>query len=471
MIARIIIINLSILLFCSCKKFVTVDLPIDRIAANTVFNSNATATAAQLNIYTQMGSGNFPYYLLLLTGSSSDEFFSYSKDIVLTGYYTNGASAINVRASDLWSPLYNYIYQANAVIEGLGSNNAVNANVSKQLVGEAEFVRAYFHFYLTNLYGDIPLVISTNYSTNATISRTSQSEVYKQIIKDLLDAEAKLSTHFVDASDTSITSERIRPTMWAAAALLARVYLYTNDNSNAYSQSNMVIANTNLFKLNSSLGQVFLSNNNEAIWQLQPISTGGFDTPEGYNLILTGNPSTGLNNCSTISQQLFKAFEANDARRTGWISSVSVGTNVYYYPYKYKIRTGSNSEYSTQLRLAEQYLIRAEAQANGAGGGIGGAISDLNVIRERASLPDYSGPSDRQSVVNAIMHERQVELFVEGGHRWLDLKRTGLANSVLGAPGNVSVSKGGAWNANSALYPIPQSERNNDPNLSQNQGY
>jgi len=466
-----IIIALFIFFSFGCKKFVTIAPPIDTIPADGVFKDNTTATAAQLSIYIQMGSGSFPYNLLLLTGYSGDELFSYSKDLVLAGYYTNKISPIDERASDLWSPSYSYIYQANAIIEGLKGNGVVNSNIARQLTGESEFVRAFFNFYLTGLYGDIPLVTSTKYSINATISRTPQADVYKQIINDLLDAETKLSPHFVDASDTTETTERTRPTSWAAAALLARVYLYTSNYNEAYAQANKVISNTELFNLNSSLGQVFTSNNSEAIWQLQPVAADVFDTQEGYNFILASTPGTGVNNCSTISQQLMTAFETDDARKTAWIDSVSVDANVYYYPAKYKIRTPDNSEYSTQLRLAEQYLIRAEAQANGAGSGISGAISDLNVIRNRAGLNSYSGTTDRASVLAAIIHERQVEFFVEDGLRWLDLKRTGLANSVLGSPGNVTMSKGGSWSAGSLLYPIPQTERNNDPNLSQNPGY
>jgi hypothetical protein len=94
--------------------------------------------------------------------------------------------------------------------------------------------------------------------------------------------------------------------------------------------------------------------------------------------------------------------------------------------------------------------------------------ADLNVIRTRAGLPNTVATTE-SGLLSAIVHERQVEFFTEWGHRWCDLKRTGLVDSVMSI---VTPLKGGAsWSSNGAIYPIPQTERNSDPNLSQNKGY
>jgi hypothetical protein len=85
--------------------------------------------------------------------------------------------------------------------------------------------------------------------------------------------------------------------------------------------------------------------------------------------------------------------------------------------------------------------------------------------------PTLTASSNIQQADSAILHERQVELFAEWGHRWFDLIRTGTVNSVMGSPGNVCAMKRGVWNANDTLYPIPQSEIKNDVNLTQNLGY
>jgi hypothetical protein len=150
-----------------------------------------------------------------------------------------------------------------------------------------------------------------------------------------------------------------------------------------------------------------------------------------------------------------------------------VGGIPYYYTFKYRIGstngTSTPVEYTTVLRLAEQYLIRAEARARQ--GNMTGGAADLNIIRNRAGLSNYSGAMDQTSLINAIMHERQIELFAEWGHRWFDLIRTGSVDTVLGSPGNVCQSKGGTWSSNSKLYPISQTELTNDPNLTQNPAY
>jgi hypothetical protein len=114
------------------------------------------------------------------------------------------------------------------------------------------------------------------------------------------------------------------------------------------------------------------------------------------------------------------------------------------------------------LRLGEQYLIRAEAEAHLNDNT--NAIKDLNIIRNRAGLANYAGATDQTSVLTAIMHERQVELFCEWGNRWFDLKRTGTIDAVLGAekPG---------WQPYIALYPVPLTEIQSNPFLIQNPGY
>jgi hypothetical protein len=187
----------------------------------------------------------------------------------------------------------------------------------------------------------------------------------------------------------------------------------------------------------------------------------GYNTNEGSLFILTSSPSA-----YAISNILLNSFEAGDLRRTNWIDSIILGTNTFYYPYKYKVKSGSDlTEYSMVFRLSEQYLIRAEARAQQ--NDIVGSQNDLNTIRIRAGLANTDA-TDEQSLLSGIQHERQVELFTEGGHRWLDLKRTNTLDSVMTV---VSLLKGTEWHTNQQLYPIPTSEIQKDPSLIQNTGY
>lgn len=460
-------ITIGLILFVGCKKFVEIDPPKNELTTATVFSNNGTANAALTVIYSQMVNGSaLTHGISLITGLCSDELTNFSTDPNNISFYTNGLNPLIKNVEDLWATSYNYIYQANAILEGLAISPGVTNNVKQQLIGEAKFIRAFWYFYLVNLYGDIPLITETTYTKNSATARTPKDEVYKQIIIDLRDAKQLLAANFVGVDGITVSTERVRANKWAAIALLARVYLYTNDNDKAETEATAVINNTTLFNLESSLDNVFLMNSTETILQLQPAPTTGFNTPEGANFILNGPPETGaISRNTTISPQLIKAFESNDNRRTNWIDSIVDNPETYRYPFKYKIASGPLTEYSMVLRLAEQYLIRAEARAQK--NNIAGSSADLNTIRIRAGLPNTTA-TDKSSLLLAVEHERQVELFTEWGHRWLDLKRTGRANTIMPV---VSSQKGGSWSSNDQLFPIPQLDRNNNPNLSQNAGY
>jgi hypothetical protein len=165
----------------------------------------------------------------------------------------------------------------------------------------------------------------------------------------------------------------------------------------------------------------------------------------------------------TITNFLLSAFENGDQRMNKWLGKNIVNDLAYYYPYKYKVNAYSPiTEFYIVLRLAEQYLIRAECRAQQ--DNIDGAKSDLNIIRSRAGLVNTTA-NNQDSMLLAISHERQVELFCEWGQRWCDLKRSGNANAILGD------RKAPNWQPTDSVYPIPAYEIQNNPFLVQNAGY
>jgi starch-binding outer membrane protein, SusD/RagB family len=457
--------------FIGCTKFVEIQPPTTQLVTANVFSDNSAATAAQTTIYSMMANNNESGNMAIFTGLQGDELTNYQAGLVQ--FYTNALSAPNGLGP--WNNAYYYIYQANAVIAGIQGNASLAPAVVQQLLGEAKFIRAFWYFYLTNHYGDVPLALTPDYNANAFLKRSARSDVYLQIISDLQDAEKKLNSNYVDASDTTITTtDRNRPTKWAALSLLARVNLYLGNNNVAESEADSVIGN-NLYSLCPDLNNVFLVNSPEAIWQIgipQPSATNTYDA---FNFILMSEPGPS-GSCCAISPQLLNSFETGDNRRINWIDSfqtTSVPVLTYYYPYKYKVYTSTvEIEDVMALRLAEQYLIRAEARTKQ--NNVTDAVVDLNAIRNRAGLANYNGSMAQDSVMRAILHERQVELFTEWGHRWFDLIRTGVADTLLGSPGNLTQIKSSGtntWSSNDALYPIPQSEITKDPNLTQNPGY
>ena len=459
-----------------CSKLVNVTPPITSINTNNVYNDDATASAVLTGLYTNMMNSNSLTSgglidLTFYAGLSADELTLLPGlgNATYTGYYTNALTNQNTSSSDFWNCIYPMIYVANSAIEGLNGSNSLTPAVKQQLLGEAEFMRAFCYFYLVNLYGDVPLVLTTNYVQNSDVERTPEVKVWQQIIADLQSAQNLLSPTYLDGTILNATSQRLRPTKWAACALLARVYLYNQQWANAESESDSVIANTSQFSL-GSLSEAFLASSTEAIWQLQPVVVGR-NTPDAQIFII---PSSGPSSQWPVylSSSLLNDFEQGDQRRLNWVDSVNIGGVTYYYSYKYKNDTLNSNvdEYEMVLRLGEQYLIRAEAEAEMGGSAINASIADLNLIRKRAGLGSTTA-STQSDVLVAIMHERRVELFAEWGNRWLDLKRTGTINAIMGTPGNACAVKGGNWNANWQLYPIQISQIQADPQLTQNAGY
>lgn len=458
-----------------CEKLVSVSSPYTTVTGADAFSSDATAAAVMTGLYTTISAAgqlsNGFVDITLLGGLSADEFtlWSGATNQAYVQYFTNALLSTAPITSSPWIAIYPYIFTCNSTIQGVTASTSLSAGVKQQLLGEATFMRAFCYFYLVNLYGDVPMPLGTSYNQNDTLSRTPKAQVFQQIIADLKTAESLLSPTYVNATLLAASTARVRPVKWAAAALLARVYLYTGQWDSAEIQASSVINNTSLFRL-AGLDTVFLKTSAEAIWQLQPVNT-GYNTEDARTFVVQ---STGPSNTNPVylSSSLLNSFETGDQRRIHWVGSVTAGGVTYRFPYKYKINTINTSttftstEYQTVLRLAEQYLVRAEARAQQ--NNISGAQQDLDTVRRRAGLP-ITAAGDKASLLTAILHERQVELFCEWAHRWLDLKRTGAVDTVMST---VTPAKlGGSWNLKDELFPIPVSELQRDPRLVQNPGY
>lgn len=465
---RIKRVGLLSLCFIGCRRAVEVPPPITQLVSTSVYSTNVGAAAAVSGIYITMANnapiGGGYYGISALAGLSADEFTLYpGADLLLNQYYTN--AILSTSYSPIWQNLYNYIYQANSAIEGVFLSNGVTPALKQQLLGEAKFIRAFCHFYLVSFYGNVPIVTSTDYRVNALISPSPPTQVYQQIIIDLKDAQAALSDNFL-APDGSITTERVRPNKGAATALLSRTYLYAGKYDSAVMESTAVINNHN-YTLLDNLDSVFLANNTEAIWQLE-LPNNTINTLDGSIFLLSNFGGPTASYPFILRDSLMNNFEAGDLRRLHWTDSMIVDAKTYYFPFKYKLfYTGQPpTEYPVLFRLAEQYLIRAEGNAQL--GNIAEAQADVDSIRARAGLANTTA-NDQPSLLAAIQKERRFEFFTEYGHRWLDLKRAGNVDAIM----NLITSKkgGGAWVTTDQLYPIPLSDIKADVNLTQNPGY
>ncbi|MDT0677026.1 RagB/SusD family nutrient uptake outer membrane protein [Autumnicola musiva] len=446
-------------LLASCESFLEVDVPDDKMVTETVFASDETAESAMQGIYYQLFnatfSGGTTSSISVLGGLSADLLQPVtSNNAFLVEFSENEIFTENTGVLAIWRSTYNIVYLANNLLEGIENSTGISEPVRDRLEGEALFIRAFCHFYLVNLYGDVPLVLSTDYDKNSLIPRTETSQVYEQIILDLERAREVLDEDYIN-------NERYYVNRYAATALLARVNLYQENWNQAEELSSEVIDASSLYSL-PSLNEVFLANSSEAIWQISPAGRGNIltSTNEGYTFI--GSSSTSIK----LNPEFVSTLDSSDLRSTSWIGHFSNENYEYDFVHKYKDRSSINNitEYATVLRLGEQYLIRAEARANL--GNISGAIDDISKIRERAgidSTSDIDPNLNLSEIMDLVMKERAKELFAEWGHRWLDLKRLENATEVLGETPT--------WQETDVLYPIPAEERSKNPNLGQNPGY
>lgn len=446
---------LALLSFAGCDQFLDVDVPNSQLTGNLVFEDRTTANAAMADIYSKLRDSGMltgqPIGTGISLGMYADELVYYgSSDENSSFLFNNTLLANTASVAQLWNESYHVIYCANAVIAGCMNSKALSAADKKQFIGEAIFVRALVHFYLTNVYGGVPYITATDYEVNRLATRMPTALVYDSIIADLNQAIAALPADYS-------TADRVRPNRSVANALMARVYLYKGDWAEASNAASAVLNNTD-YVWENDIDKTFLKDCTATIWQFAPKLEGN-NADEGATFIFESGPPPFVG----LSPELFHSFANNDLRKTHWITSVTEGMNTWYHANKYKQNgnTGTSVEYSIVFRLAEQYLIRAEARARQ--GELIGAKEDLNLVRHTAGLSDTDAVSAGE-IIAAVLQERRFELFTEYGHRYFDLKRNGAVDTVL------ALVKPG-WNSTDALWPIPEAELLANPNLTQNPSY
>lgn len=478
------------LLLTACNNLVSISDPTDRIPSAVAFSTDQLANAAMNGVYQSMlslngelvpgfSSGNTTLFgalsadeLVAVLGTSSPFYNINTNHLMLTG----SPSTLSSPTDNLWSSAYSVIYSANSVIEGIADSRSAQLRdaMRQSLTAEAKFLRAFCYFHLVNFFGDVPLILTTDYNTGISKGRTPREQVYTQIVRDLTDARDNLSADYPSGN-----AKRVRVNKWTAAALLARVYLFTGDYANAAAQSSAVINNAGLYGLEYNLDKIYLSTSREAIWQLdQQFSAAASNaTPDGQLLLpflkIRGTDSGAVN--YSVTSRLLDAFEPGDVRREKWIDSL---TNYYtgqsqYYAGKYntglfnQVRGAVPTEYAMVLRLAEQYLIRAEAAAHNAGGGAADALKDINIIRSRAGLPGLPANLTQDELLAAVAQEWRIEFLCEWGFRWFNLKRTGKAATEL-----AQIPLKQPWAGDyQLLYPVPPNDVRFAPTLKQNPGY
>ncbi|OQP58218.1 hypothetical protein A3860_07795 [Niastella vici] len=457
-------------LIMGCNKLLDAGTPDGKVVTSEVYKSDSLAQAAVIGIYFKMmeSFGPFNGYMSRYPGLSCDDLAA-GNTVVATDqpFLSNTLPSSNKEVRYIWANTYLYIYQCNDLIEGLTGKNSITPALHDQLLGEAYFLRAFSYFYLVNLYGEVPLVLSTDYTKSANMPRTAVTDVYNQIVDDLQNAQNLLKVAYVTTPE--FPNARVRVNRLAVRALQARIYLYLGQWANAAAAASEVIQ-SGVYQLETDLLQTFRYNSMETILQFMPVletyntAEGGWFVPINPN----GRPAL------TLSDSLLKYIEPGDKRKTNWVRTVTVSSKQYNSPFKYKLNTATpREEYNMVLRLAEQYCIRAEARAML--DQLPDAVNDLNTIRKRAGLPDLTNITTQTQAMAAVEQERRMELFAEWGHRWFDLKRWPARSATHPNDKRIdeimSAYRPTYWKTTAAFWPIPSDEITRNPALVQNEGY
>ncbi len=442
------------LLLNGCKKFVTVDQVPDNILSSEIYNSSESANSGingiyritRDKIYTQV-----PISLTIQTGLYADELSTTVSALYLDQYI---GTNLLPNSTD-WSGYFSTIYACNAAIDGLNNSKKLLVNTKQQYIGEAKFLRALSYFYLVNLYGDVPLILNTEIQTSSQAARSRQELIYSQAVNDLVEA-----LDFVRDDYSISNGDKVRANKATIKAFLARLYLYQKNYQQAEFYSNQIIE-SGKYSLVNIQSPIFSKNNSEAIFQLD--NSSGDTNEDAVSFLFSTSPTF------VITESLAKAFEQNDQRKAYWFKPYTNNGLTSFIPNKFTITAATSTELNTPFRLAEQYLIRGEARIQL--GKISDGISDLNVLRARASLPAPNNLStipvnlSKDDALLMVEKERRLELSAELGNRFFDLKRNGRINNVM------TLEKPTKWKTTSSLFPIPQNDILRNSNLTQNPGY
>jgi hypothetical protein len=460
------LLALIVALNTGCEKLIEIDEPVNQVTTGSVFASDKLAAAARSGMFSSLASTPTQNQTLTIASSlQADDLLYLANVLTQQEYNGNTYTTVSSGQSSIFAEWYANIYRANAIIEGLAASTGTSVQVRRQYSAEARFIRAYCYFNLVNTFGDVPLVLATDPTVTAFLPRETTSNIYTQIIADLELAKTDLLADYA-----ATTNDRVGVNRFTAAALLARVYLFTGNYTLAESNASEVIASPqySLIPANRLRTDLFVRNSSESIWQLTPPGNAVNQSTSEAAAFLPSNPASQTTFSYRLDPRFTALFEPTDLRRQGLMIDYTFSGETFSVPFKYKYRTqalavaAGVAEYQVIMRLAEQYLIRAEARAR-TGNNLSGALTDLRAIQSRAGATQSTSTS-ATALLTDIALENRKELFCEQAFRWNNLKRTGQADAVLTALKST-------YRPAAKLLPIPQGARDANPNLTQNPGY
>lgn len=486
----IITFLLSAGLLVSCTELEVT--PDSFVTEDNYFNTQDDAVASVTAVYASLSldpgeQSLFGRNLYFLTDMASDYaaagVSATNPQVRALSSLTHDATSDRVQVA--WRQIYAGINRANVAIDNIPKVTGSEV-IKTRLINEAKFIRGLLYFQAVRLWGGVPIVLHEATSINLGDLKTNRAtvdEVYAQIIKDLTDAESLPATY--SAADAG------RATSGAAKAILAKVYITRKDWPNTILKAREVINGGYGYALFEDFQDIFTKtkkNGKEHIFsvQFEPNQAGNGSSGSTFQATsFTGFTATEPADIISDVALFYDIYAAGDKRRdvsyAKQLLNPTTGT-LYTFPKpifkKYldltNLATPSNVAINFPvIRYADILLSLAEA-INEQSGPTAEAYELINQVRRRAfgkaiTTPDVTVDlvALNQATFRAAIQEERKKEFVQEGQRWFDLVRWGtLVTEVKKVTAKNSVSE------RNNLYPIPQSERNINPDgLPQNPGY
>ncbi len=500
-----------------CSEDILDKSPLDRLSPDNFYNNETEAKMALMGIYNTLTPNATPIHWYQFDFMSDNSYchHSWQGSLEFGAWNQNSSSWA---ASAKWARAYEAIGRINTFLESI-ETSSVSEDVKTQMMAEARFIRAYNYADLIHYYGDVPLILKTLTLEESEVGRTPKSEVLSAVIDDFEYAEQNLPEEY--------SSDNVgRATKGAALAFKARTYLYNEMWQEAADAAQDVI-DLDIYELYPDYAGLFKEgneNNVEVIFDIQYISDlqaqpwpssalsfGEWPTPnvttdliDSYymtNGLAIEDPGSGYD--------AQNPYQDRDPRLTA--SVVLPGSQmgaVTFVPANDQVPSGARPRKYADLdnadknncgintilmRYADILLIRAEALIEL--GNTDQEVYDLiNQVRQRQSvempaIKDAEGGGlSKARLMDILRHERRVEFFMEGTRyadmlRWKDENLVhdvfGYNTALLSNPDNssewafeeIKIAERQFDSEKGWLWPIPQVEMQNNPNLTQNPGY
>ncbi len=489
---------IAVILFgaSGCEEFLEED-PKNFISPETFYSSRIDVESALAGVYgnftMHIWSTRLMYWITKLNNDENEN--SYPWNLNEPGFIDNASS--NGDLNGVWNELYEGVKRANEFIfrvKDLGPS-IIDPALKERMVAEAKFLRALDYYFLASFFGDVPLVTEPyDPSTSPLVERTEESVIWDFLRADLIDAASVLPP-----KSSYSGMDVARANREAAKMFVAKIAMIQMDwaTANQYIDEVMTSGEYQLEEDVTMNWDLATEHGKESIFEFDyeadviPRSGNIFHnhTAPGTAMNpMTGQSIGGGKWGGVVYNQFFRdSFDPNDDRLNNlfWPEAYYTGAaDGRYYTVKYwdfnvmeTARSGEGPINLVYFRYADLLLMKAEVENEIAGGPTVAAYNAINEVRNRSNVPDLAAGLTYDEFLNEVFDERDRELFYEG-HHWIELSRREFSfveqrieSQRLELFASINFDGAFDFQEHMMVYPIPQSQLDANPKLTQNDGY